>query len=420
MPATTAYASSEPSSLLSIVDRTAYDRLIKSIADDLPQATQQKFREEAKECTDYARARKLIELVLAQSAVIMARPVEKDIEGSYQVLISLLDRLSDPADLPVMVERLVSNLRSSANEKPGLRLKLLSNFYNLLKSGTPERFQVLLAIIEYARDTKQLEVLSDFFANLEDWKKNWRHLSEKNERQLYLLVSDTLASAGKNSEAHHFLIKYISTFSEQDTDLDLSETAALAVKGVIGAVKQPLTALSSSLLGLPAVKRLAADPAHKTVHELLQVFSFGKLADFLEYESKYPGVLAAQGVDREKALRDMRLLSVSLLAAEYEEIPYSAVSATLQIPHDEVESWVVQAITAKLLEAKMDQQQEVVMVTRASHRHFSRRDWSRLQEKLHLWRQNVSSLLDSLRDKRVPAPTHQALHHHHRGSSHSN
>lgn len=41
--------------------------------------------EEAKECTDYARARKLIELVLAQSAVIMARPVEKDIEGSYQV-----------------------------------------------------------------------------------------------------------------------------------------------------------------------------------------------------------------------------------------------------------------------------------------------------------------------------------------------
>ena len=38
-----------------------------------------------------------------------------------QVLISLLDRLSDPADLPVMVEQLVSNLRSSADEKPSLR-----------------------------------------------------------------------------------------------------------------------------------------------------------------------------------------------------------------------------------------------------------------------------------------------------------
>lgn len=36
------------------------------------------------------------------------------------------------------------------------RLKLLCNFYNLLKSGTSERFDVLIAIIEYARDTKQV------------------------------------------------------------------------------------------------------------------------------------------------------------------------------------------------------------------------------------------------------------------------
>ncbi len=35
----------EPSSLLSIMDRTAYDRLVKSIADDLPEGeAQQKFR----------------------------------------------------------------------------------------------------------------------------------------------------------------------------------------------------------------------------------------------------------------------------------------------------------------------------------------------------------------------------------------
>lgn len=38
------------------------------------------------------------------------------------------------------------------------RLKLLCNFYNLLKSGTKERFEVLIAIIEYARDTKQVGI----------------------------------------------------------------------------------------------------------------------------------------------------------------------------------------------------------------------------------------------------------------------
>ncbi len=41
---------SEPSSLLSIVDRTAYDRLIKVIADDLPEATGTKFRGACRGC----------------------------------------------------------------------------------------------------------------------------------------------------------------------------------------------------------------------------------------------------------------------------------------------------------------------------------------------------------------------------------
>lgn len=46
MPAAVPPASdaAEPSSLLSIVDRTAYDRLINSIAEELPEATGQKFR----------------------------------------------------------------------------------------------------------------------------------------------------------------------------------------------------------------------------------------------------------------------------------------------------------------------------------------------------------------------------------------
>ena len=179
-------------------------------------------------------------------------------------------------------------------------------------------------------------------------------------------------------------------------------TSQLAVKGVIGAIKEPLATLTqvSTLLALPAVKRLEGDAAHGAVYKLLQVFSFGKLADFLAYEGAHPGVLAQHGIDREKALRDMRLLSLSLLASEYEEIPYAEVSATLQVPQEEVEAWVVEAITAGLVEARMDQQQEVVMVTRATHRHFTQRDWAKLQEKLHLWRGNVQGLLATLRARK--------------------
>ncbi len=182
-------------------------------------------------------------------------------------------------------------------------------------------------------------------------------------------------------------------------------TSQLAVKGVVGAIKEPLGALTqiSTLLALPAVKRLEGNAAHGSVYQLLQVFSFGKLADLLEYEKANPDVLGKHGIDREKAVRDMRLLSLSLLASEYEEIPYGEVSQTLQVPQEEVEAWVVEAITAKLVEARMDQQQEVVMVTRATHRHFTQKDWAKLQEKLQLWRHNVQGLLGTLRARKAGA-----------------
>lgn len=109
---------------------------------------------------------------------------------------------------------------------------------------------MLLALIEYARDTKQvcpcispfrstrfplafchpgiaaihpnandqLEVLSDFFAQLDEWKARWgTQLTVEKERQLYLLVSQTLEAAGgkKASEAHKFLVKYLATFTDE-------------------------------------------------------------------------------------------------------------------------------------------------------------------------------------------------------------
>lgn len=64
--------------------------------------------------------------------------------------------------------------------------------------------------------TLQLDVLSDFFDNLDEWKKNWRQLTIENERQLYLLISQTMENVGKSSEAHGFLIKYLATFREED------------------------------------------------------------------------------------------------------------------------------------------------------------------------------------------------------------
>jgi translation initiation factor 3 subunit M len=54
-------------------------------------------------------------------------------------------------------------------------------------------------------------------------------------------------------------------------------------------------------------------------------------------------VLSKHGIDNDECVSNMRLLSLCSLATEHEEIPYSAVSQTLQVDEDDVEEWVLRA-----------------------------------------------------------------------------
>jgi translation initiation factor 3 subunit M len=61
----------------------------------------------------------------------------------------------------------------------------------------------------------------------------------------------------------------------------------------------------------------------------------------------------------------MSLLTLVTLANQHSpEIPYNEVIKELHLTNDEdVELWVIRAVSTKLIEAKMDQSRKVVLVT---------------------------------------------------------
>lgn len=97
----------------------------------------------------------------------------------------------------------------------------------------------------------------------------------------------------------------------------------------------------------------------------------------------------------------MRLLSLCSLSTEHEEIPYDAIASTLQVDQSDVENWVIAAVSSGLLEAKMDQLQHVVMVERCVVRRFGIEQWKILQDRLNLWKKNVKSVLDGLKQSQA-------------------
>ena len=68
------------------------------------------------------------------------------------------------------------------------------------------------------------------------------------------------------------------------------------------------------------------------------------------------------GLKKDECVRKMRLLSLCTLASSKAEMKYSEIAACMQIGEAEVEAWVIKAITAKLLDAKMDQINKTVVV----------------------------------------------------------
>jgi len=64
----------------------------------------------------------------------------------------------------------------------------------------------------------------------------------------------------------------------------------------------------------------------------------------------------------EDCLKKIRLLSLATLAAQHKEIPYSLISTTLAVEEGEVETWIILAISANILDAKLDQLRRVAII----------------------------------------------------------
>ena len=152
------------------------------------------------------------------------------------------------------------------------------------------------------------------------------------------------------------------------------------------------------LLDMAAVRHLQGDATHGPVHALLTVFLTGQLADYLAFAAKQPGVVPGLGLDHEACVAKMRLASLAALGSDGASegaVSYAQVQAALQVEAGEVEAWVVRAIGAGVLEAKMDQVRRTVLITRSLHRVFGRQQWVELAAKLRTYSDNIGAALAS-------------------------
>ncbi|KAJ4898606.1 Proteasome component (PCI) domain protein [Raphanus sativus] len=376
-------------------------------ADAGPEAAEPEITRLCREAEESIVAGKWLELaslMVTSAELVSSKISEKDLECTYTIICSLVKNANSTDDVLEMVKAISSKVVQQPTDKASLRLKILFNLYNLLDHPYA-RFQVYMKALTLAVEGKVAEYIVPSFKKIDNFLKEW-NIDTKDQRQLFLAIANVLReNKSLVKESLNFSTKYLATFSTEDA---LDEAKEEAVRAVIEFVKAS-SIFQCDLLDLPAVAQLEKDAKYAPVYQLLKIFLTQRLNAYLEFQSANAECLQSYGLVDEDCVTKMRLLSlVDLASDESGKIPYVSIKDTLQVKEEEVELWIVKAITAKLIDCKMDQMNQVVIVSRCSEREFGSKQWQSLRTKLATWRDNIGNVISTIESNKVTEEGSQA------------
>ncbi|KAK3212415.1 hypothetical protein Dsin_017121 [Dipteronia sinensis] len=366
-------------------------------ADAGPEAAEEQVNRlclEAQESMVMERWLDLVNLMLTSADLMFSKVSDKDLECIFTVICNVVSKLESPDEAHEMAKLICGKVTQQPNEKPALRLKILFNLYNLLENPY-SRFFVYMKALNLALNGKVTEQIIPSFKKIDSFLKEW-NIDIKDKRELFLGIANVLKENRSSSkDSFKFLTKYLATFSDEDASI-MGEAKEEAVRTIIEFVKAP-DLFQCDLLDMPAVGQLEMDAKYALVYQLLKIFLTQRLDAYLEFQAANSNLLKSYGLVHEDCISKMRLMSlVDLGSNELGQIPYDLIRDTLRISDDEVETWVVKAITAKLIDGKMDQMNQVVIVSRCTERVFGQQQWLTLRTKLATWKGNIANVISTI------------------------
>ncbi|RHZ27223.1 hypothetical protein DYB26_002771 [Aphanomyces astaci] len=303
-------------------------------------------------------------LVVSKAATVLAvEGHNTDVEGLFKLLV----KATGTTHADALVKVVTANHTNAI-----LKLRILADLFNATPAANAAlRFQVLLATIQYAGVTQNLSLCS-YVDNIDALVVG---VSADNLKTLYLTIADLLE---KNEKDVHAALRFLEKYLTLVEAADAAKAKAVAVRAAVLVIKSPIDSFVAhvDLIHLPAVQAL------KGVFDLLDIFSSKTLTEYLAFEKSSTSVLKEHGIDAAAAAANMRLLTLCAYPTGHDDISFDDIIAKLQVAETDVETWVVRAITANLIQAKINQLGRSVVISRSLQRGFALSDWTHLHATL--------------------------------------
>ena len=423
------------------------ENILKSVVSFVASAT--KGAAYISACQDLDRAGKSDEVLLStltQSAKLLNEatpaglPVEivaalsrGGVECCFMILTERVVKYAGRSDVEegartAAVRSFVAML-APADAAPGLlnaklRLKVAVNLYNTLPSSAL-RCEVLRSVVSFASASGQIALVRPYLLTVDAVVSKWG-IADEEKRQLYALVASAMKAAGDEGQAHRFHLMLIDSYDGAAAFAALDDAAesstvlrACIAAAITSSIRAPVEALRAAvdLLSHPALAYFksfvasSGDNGGQTLVTLLElVMVDGEGGELDKYEA-FLGANGARmsdlGLDADACREKIRLLALCSLASQAQEIAYADAAAVLKVTIADVEQWVVDAMTRGLIDARLDQQREVIIVHASTQRTRSveqfaaangegQAQWVALKVRLDAWKSEMGDVLDTL------------------------
>ena len=138
----------------------------------------------------------------------------------------------------------------------------------------------------------------------------------------------------------------------------------------------------------------------------------------MEFYEAHKTFVTQTGMDHEKNIDKLRILTLMSLAENNKELPFDTLQKQLKIEADEIESFVIDgkqknlilkafshllvnpsifaAIRTKCIRCKIDHLAKTVTIMSVSYRTFTKQHWQVLKERLEKWKENLTLVNQNL------------------------
>lgn len=160
---------------------------------------------------------------------------------------------------------------------------------------------------------------------------------------------------------------------------------------MILAVKVPTVIDFADILQLTTVKHLQAKD--KEVFDFLNLFTTTDSKQFPQKVKGFNKLMEEEKLNMDDVIKKKQYVQICSLKLENSNHKYDDLAGTLNIPKDEVEQWAIEAIAAGIIDAKIDQIREEIVIKS----HIMNQEWRAIKDRLGDWSRRFHAMQSILK-----------------------